>query len=161
MRSGIIAAAFAATVLAVPMEKRDVVTDTAVQVVYETAFVTVTDGAAPAAAATPDGHWGHAPHWWGGKGHKSKTQTIVATTTAPAYTATWAPAPTTTSAQSSSPPQYSQSSSPQPTGSYQSMVINQHNAHRANHSASNIQWDNTLAANAAKVAASCVYAHNT
>ena len=40
------------------------------------------------------------------------------------------------------------------------MVLDHHNAHRANHSASNLIWDPDLANTAAKIAASCYYAHN-
>ncbi|THW08669.1 PR-1-like protein, partial [Aureobasidium pullulans] len=40
-------------------------------------------------------------------------------------------------------------------------VLVSHNVHRANHSASNLVWDNALASTAAKIASTCVYAHNT
>jgi len=165
MRAGIIAAAFAATALAVPMEKkRAVVTNTDVEVVYVTEYYTVTGGnAAPTkeAAAPQDygnQHWGHKPHWWGGKPNKGHTRQPKPTT-APAETASWEPAPTKSKTKTQQP-QPTQSSAP-PASGYSGVVIQQHNFHRANHSAPNIKWDNTLAANAAKVAASCVYAHNT
>ncbi|THX91672.1 PR-1-like protein [Aureobasidium pullulans] len=44
---------------------------------------------------------------------------------------------------------------------YQQRVLVSHNVHRANHSASNLVWDNALASTAAKIASTCVYAHNT
>ena len=69
MRSTVVAAAFAAGALAVPYEKRAVVTD--VDVVYATAYVTVTAGQEPATSAAPvassstAAHYGHHhSHWW-------------------------------------------------------------------------------------------------
>ena len=40
-------------------------------------------------------------------------------------------------------------------------ILNQHNLHRANHSASPLTWDTNMANIAAQIASSCVYAHNT
>ncbi|KAI9689524.1 MAG: hypothetical protein M1822_010175 [Bathelium mastoideum] len=40
------------------------------------------------------------------------------------------------------------------------LVVLHHNAHRANHSAPDLVWDQALADTAAKIAASCYYAHN-
>lgn len=178
MRSAIIAAAFAASVIAVPMEKRNVVvTNTDVEVVYVTEYYTVTGGAqaTPAAEAeaepTPqqyggNNHWGHNnPHWWGGnKGHGTKKPetTAAATTTAPQ--ATWEPAPTKTKTKTTaqaSPPAESPSPAPAPATGYAGVVVQHHNYHRSNHSAVDIEWDEGLASTAAKIAATCVYEHNT
>ncbi|CAK7234652.1 hypothetical protein SCUCBS95973_009008 [Sporothrix curviconia] len=43
---------------------------------------------------------------------------------------------------------------------YTSVAINAHNIHRLNHSAPAVSWNTALAADAAIVAASCVFAHN-
>lgn len=44
---------------------------------------------------------------------------------------------------------------------YQSLALDAHNLHRANHSAPALTWSSTLADTAAKIASSCVYAHDT
>ena len=46
------------------------------------------------------------------------------------------------------------------TEGYKSAVLEHHNIHRANHSASALEWDDTLADYAAQVAKTCVYDHN-
>jgi uncharacterized protein YkwD len=43
---------------------------------------------------------------------------------------------------------------------YQERVVDHHNVHRANHSAPALEWDSALASTAAKIAATCVYAHS-
>lgn len=48
-----------------------------------------------------------------------------------------------------------------PPSDYAATVVKHHNAHRANHSAPEIAWDDALAATAYKIARSCVYAHDT
>ena len=48
----------------------------------------------------------------------------------------------------------------QPKLNYKSVVLHHHNVHRLNHSSPAIQWDPALASTAAKIASSCVYAHN-
>ncbi|KAI5244000.1 PR-1-like protein [Aureobasidium subglaciale] len=53
------------------------------------------------------------------------------------------------------------SAAPAKATTYQQRVLVSHNVHRANHSASNLIWDNALASTAAKIASTCVYAHNT
>ena len=161
MRSAFIAAAaLAATVLAVPYEKRGVVTNTAVDVVYVTDFTTVTAGAAkPTAETVKAYHQPKKPSWWG-QPHKQPHQHKHKHTHAK-DTTTWA-APTT-SAAPPPPPKTptSQHSAPAsaPTD-YASKVVLHHNVHRANHSAPNIAWDANLEASAKQVADSCVYAHN-
>ena len=173
MRTAIFAAAaFAVGAIAVPMEKRAnvVVTETAKDIVYVTQYYTVTGGeAAPTKEAAPQkqqhyGHhvqWGNKPGWWGGKPNKGKATTIETTVKATPTTAkaTWEPAPTQTHTQA--PPQTTQPSSGggSPSG-YAGVVVDQHNIHRSNHSASNIQWSASLAGIAADIARTCVYAHN-
>ncbi|KAF2221465.1 CAP domain-containing protein [Elsinoe ampelina] len=44
---------------------------------------------------------------------------------------------------------------------YQQAVLNHHNYHRANHSAPDIAWSQSLADTALKIAKTCVYEHNT
>lgn len=44
---------------------------------------------------------------------------------------------------------------------YSSAVVAHHNAHRANHSAPDIAWDDNLASIAQQIGQSCVYAHDT
>jgi uncharacterized protein YkwD len=39
-------------------------------------------------------------------------------------------------------------------------MLYQHNIHRANHSAPNLEWDETLAQYAANTANGCVFAHD-
>ena len=189
MRSAVIAAAFAACAVAVPHQKRDVVTDTDVSMVYVTDVVTVTgDGATP----TPAQHWGHSnphwgyPHWssgWssgqssvttkhhgGGKKPKPSTPTAVTTSTEAAPTTTEA-APTTTPTSTEAAPtttETPQSTKQAPTTtesgsvptSYSEITVYHHNIHRSNHSAPTIEWSDDLASSAATIADSCVYAHN-
>lgn len=174
MRSTIIAAAaFAVSAVAVPYANPDVVTAYDTDVVYVTNVVTVTDGAAAPttvaaadAAPTPDqgnGGW-HWPHKHQSKKTKTKTRTRAPapqppTSTPqppPAYpTSTWAEPEPTTAAEPSPEPQPTQASG------YNDIVVVHHNVHRANHSAPDVQWDAALAATAQKIAAGCVYAHDT
>lgn len=44
---------------------------------------------------------------------------------------------------------------------YADRVVLHHNLHRANHSSVNVTWGQDLANTAQKIAASCVFAHNT
>ncbi|KAG9228003.1 CAP domain-containing protein [Amylocarpus encephaloides] len=45
------------------------------------------------------------------------------------------------------------------TGDYKTIVLDHHNRHRANHSASDLAWNSTLAAWAQKTANTCVFEH--
>jgi hypothetical protein len=167
MRSAIIAAAaFAATALAVPYEKRDVVVDTKVDWSYVTTYVTVTAGAKPTEEAnTVQQHYGHPkkPSWWG-KPRKHKTTKPVSQPEP--TTSAWSkpkpkPKPTTSdwSQPSESPTQQHSAPASAPTD-YAEKAVLHHNVHRANHSAPDIAWDSGLEASAKQVASSCVYAHN-
>jgi uncharacterized protein YkwD len=158
MRSALIAAAaLAATVLAVPYEKRGVVTNTEVDVVYVTDYTTVTAGAAkPTAETVKQYHQPKKPSWWG-KPHKQphKNKHTKTTTWAAPTTSAWSAPPATSEA--SSPPPSAPASAPT---DYAAKAVLHHNIHRANHSAPNIAWDSGLEASAKQVADSCVYAHN-
>jgi uncharacterized protein YkwD len=46
------------------------------------------------------------------------------------------------------------------TNDYKSVMVDQHNVHRRNHSASDLTWDNTLAEYALATANGCVFAHD-
>lgn len=78
-------------------------------------------------------------------------------TTQPTVAPTTSVAPTTTSAV-----QTSSSTSETASGSaaYQTMILNAHNIHRANHSASDLTWNETLAESALALANTCNYGHN-
>ena len=90
---------------------------------------------------------------------------------APAYTSEKpAPAPTSydapkaysetpTSTKAASSSKDDSSARAKPTG-YQGMVLHHHNIHRANHSAPDIAWSDSLAATAQKIGETCIYAHN-
>lgn len=112
MRSAIVAAAFAAGALAVPLMERDVVYET--DIVYATAFVTVTagdvaptDAPAPAySSASSKKHWGH------GHGKSKLKSSSTQEAQGYAWTSTWgttwtesAPA-ATSAAQDQAPPAY-------------------------------------------------------
>ncbi|KAK6433701.1 hypothetical protein LTR95_010116 [Oleoguttula sp. CCFEE 5521] len=203
MRYALAAAALAAGVVAVPHNKRDIVTD--VEIVYQTQYVTVTAGEEPASSApastaapattsaTSQAHWGHRSKWptsWI-KSASSSTSVYVApssepapfssetpsstyvpppppssTYVAPAPTSTYvAPPPSSTSVYVApttpaySAPPASSAYSATPTD-YAGKVVLHHNLHRANHSATALEWSQSLADTASKIAQSCVYAHN-
>lgn len=67
----------------------------------------------------------------------------------------------------SGPTQAPQSSGPPPSGGaapankYQETLLYNHNIHRSNHSASSLGWSDSLASSAQKLAARCVYKHDT
>jgi uncharacterized protein YkwD len=194
MRYALAAAALVASAIAVPYNKRDIVTD--LDVVYETTYVIVTAGAEAAesmtaAAATTISsaapqYYAHSHHPW---------HSVWTSTSAPAYTppasetpapaseapsSTYvAPPPTTTSVYvppTSAAPVYSSApassaasyAAPAPSGygsvnapgDYAKKTVYSHNLHRANHSAPDLEWDSGLAATAAIIASSCVYAHD-
>jgi hypothetical protein len=196
MRSAIVAAAFAAGALAVPLKERDVVYVT--DLVYATAYVTVTAGNAvvdaPAPSSSSSSHYGHKK----GKGKDGWTSTWAWTSTfeeqapaytapaayssseeqAPAYTApaayttyssVEAPAPTSeapqetyvepTSTQAASSQAPASSASGAKPTDYPGFVEFHHNVHRANHSAPDLVWNDTLAATAEKIGKTCSYEH--
>ncbi|KAL6866819.1 CAP domain-containing protein [Trichoderma novae-zelandiae] len=71
------------------------------------------------------------------------------------------PAPAPKPAPSPKPaPAPSSAPAPAPGNDYGSIMVNQHNVHRANHSAPALEWDNTLAGYAQITAQGCVFAHD-
>lgn len=60
----------------------------------------------------------------------------------------------------STPPPSSSPSAPGASNDYQRVVLEQHNLHRSNHSASALSWDNGLAQQAQAWAQGCVFEHN-
>lgn len=172
MRSTIIAAAaFAASAVAVPYANPDVVTAYDTDVVYVTNVVTVTEGAAaPTTVAAADaaptydsGNGWHWPHKHKSKKIKTKTRTRTSPAPAPATTA-WEEPETTPTPEPEPEPAPTPAPEPEaPSGlsGYNDIVVAHHNVHRANHSAPALAWDAALASTAAKIAAGCVYAHDT
>lgn len=82
---------------------------------------------------------------------------VVAWTTAwtEGWTSVWTnPAPTTMETATDPP-------TAQPTNAYQQDVLHNHNVHRSNHSSNSVGWSPTLQASAHKLAAKCVYQHDT
>jgi hypothetical protein len=217
MRSALVAAAFAAGALAVPLQERDVVYVT--DVAYATEYVTVTAGdaaptEAPASSSTScttssssSSHFGHkkgSNGWAWTKSWTWSAEQAAPTSTqeqavayssveeqAPAYTppaaytsveeeapaptyeapapTSEAPAPTseapqeTYEAPAATQPASSQApastpSSEKPTD-YKGFVEYHHNVHRANHSAPDLTWNDTLAATAEKIGQTCSYEH--
>ena len=171
MRSTIIAAAFAASAVAIPYANPDVVTAYDTDVVYVTNVVTVTEGAAApttvaAADAAPTSYDQGGNGWhWPHKQSSKKTRTRTRTRTPPAATptTTWEqPAPTSYPTQEPQPePTTAAPAEPSGLTSYNDIVVVHHNVHRSNHSAPDLQWDDALASTAQKIAAGCVYAHDT
>ncbi|OPB45278.1 hypothetical protein A0O28_0074880 [Trichoderma guizhouense] len=60
----------------------------------------------------------------------------------------------------SSPKPAASSPAPASGNDYSSIVVNEHNIHRANHSAPDLAWDTTLAGYAQTIAEGCVFAHD-
>ncbi|KAF2154589.1 PR-1-like protein [Myriangium duriaei CBS 260.36] len=176
MRTSImLASALAATALAKPFEKRQVVVTT-VDVVYTTDVVTVTAGQSATDTVKPSASATSVPRKHHHRPSKQPSSSAVVTTTtqapAPVYTTTEAPAPVETTTQAPAPSSYSapaQSSSaapaPQPSSTgvftdYSLAAVAHHNYHRANHSAPDIAWSQSLADTAMKIAKTCVYQHS-
>jgi Cysteine-rich secretory protein family len=89
----------------------------------------------------------------------SSTSTSTSISTKSVYTSV--PEPTTTSSTSVSTSSTSSSATATGTSAYQAMIIESHNIHRANHSASDLVWNSTLAESALALANTCSYGHNT
>lgn len=172
MKSVLVATSLmAALALSTPLEKRYMVTE------VDTYTVTLTETGWAAQATGGSGKWGK----WGSWGQWSKPEDPAPTTTAAAVITTapaaWvvtsstpeapvsteAPEPTTTApaadaAWSSAPAAPASGGS---VSSYAQSILDQHNNHRANHSASALLWDDKLAKIAQDIGSSCVYAHDT
>ncbi|KEY73102.1 hypothetical protein S7711_04854 [Stachybotrys chartarum IBT 7711] len=177
MKASIILATTGAMLaMAGPLGKRVMETDWVVQVVT----VTVTEGAPAAAEATgavfiaqPERHDDRRRT----STRRSRPTTAVVvpapqpTVVAPPAQATTvapAPAPVETEPVEQAPaPSSSSSAAPaqntQPasiSGEYEEVMLEQHNIHRRNHSASDLTWDSTLAEYATTIANGCVFAHD-
>jgi uncharacterized protein YkwD len=165
----------AALVVASPVHRalhnREIVWD----IITEIEYVTVTEGVLP----TPTGDIKTvvvASTLWVQPIEAAATSTSVPPPAPPAPTTTSTteppPAPTTTEAPA--PPPAAPATivaavqqpapvvvAPAPVASdYQSAAVIAHNVHRANHSAPDMSWSDSLAASAQIVASSCVFAHN-
>lgn len=185
MRSAFVAAALVASALAVPFnkheEKRALVTTTDIDIITVTDYVTVTlpEGSAPTGGNQKFGFGDHRHHRHHHHGEEPPQTTPSTTSNIFPSTkpSTQQPSTNTNSAPHFSPTQSAPTSAPSspsngggstPTQNpgatptdYQEIAVYHHNIHRANHSASDVTWDDNLASIAAQIASSCVYAHNT
>lgn len=157
---------------ATPLDKRALVTE------YEIVTVTATVTGYPPAqssvapADTGSGGWSNWGGWRGGNGGwggdaaattyaQPAPSTEAPASSRPAPSFNQSPGGSSSGGPGSSPPS---APAPRPTGvssDYQQGILDAHNIHRANHSASDLAWDDKLAGIAAQIAASCVYAHDT
>lgn len=166
MRSSFLLGALCAMgAIASPIEKRVYTTEVIVITVTETITPWLTQSTpsatvATTAAVTPSSEIDVA--------EKYRYSSSSSTTSSPsAVVTTYAPPPTTsaTTPSASSPVQVStlSSAAPSPTAgnSYQETILQNHNIHRANHSAPALVWDSGLEASAQQLANGCVYEHNT
>jgi len=167
LSSVVVIGALAAFANAVPVQER-AVTVTEVTDVYTTVY---DDGSDVAAPTTTTKAW-----WWKGN-HRGKHTTAEAAPTVTVSTpeAAVTTAVYTTPAADPTTPAYTTpevaystpASSAAPAvvtstgGSYSQSIVDHHNAHRANHSAPALAWDDAVAATALKIANSCNYAHDT
>ncbi|KZF20631.1 PR-1-like protein [Xylona heveae TC161] len=138
--SALVSALFAAGALASPMAKRDAVTNVNVVVVTDTVT-------APTETVTAHGEFFNAqqPH----QTEASTSSAAPSSTQAASSSSSEAPSATVDAVSGSSPSDYA------------STVLYHHNVHRANHTVSDLQYNDTLADIASQIASSCVYAHNT
>lgn len=91
----------------------------------------------------------------------SSSSSTASSTTSSTISSTTSTAVGTTSSTTTST-----SAAPTPTVvftdfSYKSIILGHHNVHRANHSAADLVWDDTMATYAQQTADTCVYAHDT
>ena len=169
------------------LEERAIVVDwvTTTTVVWVTEGQTVpTPAAAPQkAAVAPSPHHAH-KHAHAYSAPQSPTSTTPTPTPSPTSTSVVsvqqpAETPKTTSTSVAAPPASSQpapsagsgsGSANAPTGyvdnldttsdTYKALVLQHHNIHRANHSADDLVWDDTLASYAEQTAKTCVWGHS-
>lgn len=186
MKASVIGASFLATLaLSKPLDKRALVTSWDL----ETVTVTVT-GSAGGRGWADWGEWSATPTAAVETTFVPAAPSVEATSPAVAPEPTTAPAPAASSwsppavavvsgpagswsrpAMETPPsaprPSAPSSSAPAPTqdtsglSDYAAPLLTQHNIHRQNHSAAALTWDDNLAAIAAQIASSCVYAHDT
>lgn len=81
---------------------------------------------------------------------------VLPTAWTSSFSTAWTSGPTQ-APQSSAPP----SGGAAPANKYQETLLYNHNIHRSNHSASSLGWSDSLASSAQKLAARCVYKHDT
>ncbi|KAF2432298.1 PR-1-like protein [Tothia fuscella] len=169
MLSSIVVVAIAALAHAAPLEER-AKTVTEVTDVYLTVYEDAPAATAAAATAEEKKWW-----WKGNRGGQATGTTVVYVTPTPVADTPVADAPapvaekSTPVAEKSTPVADKPASSPTASSgnsysgpdSYSKAIVAHHNAHRANHSAPDLAWDDALAATALKTAKSCNYAHDT
>jgi hypothetical protein len=129
-----------------PLEKRYYVTET------DTYTVTVTETGSGAEATGGWGNWGNWP---------TSADPAAATTTSSAWSAYSTPAAATAATAATTTAAWSSASSGGSVSSYAQAILDQHNNHRSNHSASPLVWSDDLANTAQTIGQSCVYAHDT
>jgi hypothetical protein len=140
-----------ALALSKPLEKHNYVTETDMF----TITVTETAGTETTGWGIWDGNLGS----WSPSSHSVAATTTSSTTTTP--TPAWTPATSPAANWSSAPAASSAASSSGSASSYAQAILDQHNNHRANHSAPALVWDDNMASIAQQIGQSCVYAHNT
>jgi hypothetical protein len=182
MRSSTVVAVFGAALVAASpahraLHARKIVTD----IVTETICITVTEGQIPTPAlvetvvvsstvyvhpyeATPS-HSSAPPPPPPPPPPPTTSTTTTTSLPAPISTPEYVmlappPAPTTTKKAAVVAPAPTVAAPAASPTDYVSAAVDSHNYHRANHSASDISWSDSLAASAKIVADSCVFAHN-
>ncbi|EGR45451.1 uncharacterized protein TRIREDRAFT_81331 [Trichoderma reesei QM6a] len=153
MKSAVLLAAGALLVSAVPLEKRVMETDWVTDIV--TVTVTVDPNASPSATPTAGGPSPPPAPASSSKPAPSLQPVVAKPSPAPSSK----PAPSPKPAPSSAAP--APAPAPSSGGSdYGSIMVDQHNVHRANHSSPALEWDDTLAGYAQITAQGCVFAHD-
>lgn len=159
----LIVSLLAGLAVATPLVERAVVTEYN----YVTDVVTVTADARPTPESYPHGGHRHRGHRHRGRKHRPSKRPVETATQEPVVEPSIYEPPKqgrpsrTKKVQKPEPTTYEPPSSGQPSGSYADKCLKHHNAHRANHSAPALEWSDSLASTAQKIAETCVYAHNT
>lgn len=146
--------------LASPVGRRAMVTD--VNVVTTTVYVT--DGEPAPTTPPAPGNFAQVGDPANGDGDVPKDKPAPPPSSSappPPPPSTPTPTPTPTPEPEPEPSSSPEPSHPPPTDDYQSKVLDQHNIHRSNHSASPLTWSDDLESSAKQLAESCVYGHNT
>jgi uncharacterized protein YkwD len=178
MRSSIVLTGLcAALAIASPvrnqLKKKALVTDIVTEIVY----VTVTDGVTPIPDKTVVISKTKFVEFVPSSSSSSSSSTSTPPPPPPTTTSTPPPPPPTTTPVAVAPaptpeaqvasvaaPTAAAAAAPAPqapsSGDYVSTALYHHNVHRANHSASDLSWDDTLASYALNTAQTCVFAHD-
>ncbi|KAM0264155.1 hypothetical protein ACHAQJ_000901 [Trichoderma viride] len=109
---------------------------------------------APAASPKPSPQPAPAPEVVAAPSPKPSPKPSPSPSPSPKPVAAASPKPAAAASPAASPAASSSGSN------YQSAIVNEHNIHRANHSAPALEWDDTLAGFAQITAAGCVFAHD-